>query len=81
VFNPTRTHESGTWLDNHQGTNGAPETDPDAVEVPPYLPDTQYTRETIARQYDNIARSDEEVGELLAQLDADGLAENTVVFL
>ncbi|MFC6723403.1 sulfatase-like hydrolase/transferase [Halobium palmae] len=79
VFNPMRTHEMGTWEDGYLGVEGDPETDPAAVDVPPYLPDTEGVRKAIARQYDNVARSDEEVGRLLDQLEADGLASETVV--
>jgi arylsulfatase A-like enzyme len=81
VFNPTRTHESGQWPDSDTGRDGAPETDPDVVEVPEYLPDTEGVRKQIARQYDNVARSDEQLGELLAQLEADGELANTYVFI
>jgi hypothetical protein len=51
------------------------------VPVPPYLPDTREVREAIARQYDNIAHNDKIVGRLLEQLEEDGLAGNTLVFL
>ena len=34
-----------------------------------------------ARQYDNLATADARVGELLDQLEEDGLVENTIVFL
>ncbi|EMA37177.1 sulfatase [Halococcus hamelinensis 100A6] len=81
VFNPTRTHESGMWEDALLSVGGEPETDPDRVTVPPYLPDSDGVRESIARQYDNITRSDEEIGCLLSQLEEDGLAENTAVFV
>lgn len=74
VFNPMRTHEMGTWETGRLGVEGEPATDPEAVDVPPYLPDTEGVRKAIARQYDNIARSDEEVGRLLRQLDEDGVA-------
>ena len=82
------THESGQWDPTEPGTDdqfgGAvadPDTDPAAVEVPPYLPDTETTRLAIARQYDNVARSDAWVGEVLARLEEDGLAEDTIVVL
>ncbi|MFW6213330.1 MAG: sulfatase [Spirochaetota bacterium] len=75
VFNPTRTHESGMWEDK------TPEVDidPTDVRVPPYFPDTPKVREAIARMHGNIARSDQQLGELLAQLEEDGLSENTIV--
>ncbi|WP_460920912.1 sulfatase-like hydrolase/transferase [Salinarchaeum chitinilyticum] len=81
VFNPIRTHESGMWEEGLAGVQGEPDTDPSVVDVPPYLPDTDGVRKAIARQYDNIARSDEEVGKLLHQLEEDGVAENTIVVI
>ena len=75
VFNPESTHESGMWEEE-----GEPETDPEAVELPPYLPDTLECRKALARQYDHIAQNDALLGELLQQLEEDGLADNTIVF-
>lgn len=40
--------------------------DPDAIQLPPYFPDTPKVREAMARMYTNIERSDQELGELLA---------------
>ena len=37
-------------------------------------------REELARMYDNIADMDGQVGEILKQLEDDGLADNTIVF-
>ncbi|WP_078549582.1 sulfatase-like hydrolase/transferase [Litchfieldia alkalitelluris] len=56
-------------------------TDPDKVEVPPYLPDTPKTRLSIAKLYDRIADADQFVGKLLEQLEEDGLRDNTIVIL
>ena len=73
VFNYTLTHESQTWQE--------PEfTDPAGVEVPPYYPDTEKVRKSLARLYDQIARLDTIVGQHLRELEEEGLAENTVVF-
>ena len=77
VFNPTVTHESGMWERKDRPLI----TNPDDVELPPYLPDTPKARAALARQYDNLATADARVGELLDQLEEDGLAENTIVFL
>ena len=77
VFNPIVTHESGMW----EKADRPLTTNPDDVELPPYLPDTPKARAALARQYDNLATADARVGELLDQLEADGLAENTIVFL
>jgi N-sulfoglucosamine sulfohydrolase len=76
VFNPTRTHESAMWPEN------TPEIsfDPDEMRLPPYFPDTRKVREALARMYTQIERSDQHLGEVLAQLEEDGLAENTIVF-
>jgi arylsulfatase A-like enzyme len=52
---------------------------PEDVVLPPYYPDTPTVRADLARHYDNIAAMDREVGEILAQLEADGLADSTVV--
>lgn len=54
-------------------------TDPAAIAVPPYYPDTEIVREDMAVHYTNISIMDAQVGELLRQLEADGLAEDTVV--
>jgi arylsulfatase A-like enzyme len=54
-------------------------TDPGAVEVPPYYPDTPKVRASLARHYDNIAAMDALVGELIAKLKADGLYENSII--
>lgn len=79
VFNPTVTHESGMWEEKH--VDQPPRTDVAAVELPPYLPDTEPCRRALAHHYDNLEEADGRVGELLDQLDADGLAENTIVIL
>ncbi|MEH6558162.1 MAG: sulfatase [Oceanicoccus sp.] len=54
-------------------------TDAGQVSVPPYYPDTAVVRAAIAQQYDNIHAMDKQVGDLLAKLSADGLADNTIV--
>jgi arylsulfatase A-like enzyme len=51
----------------------------DQVSVPPYYPDTPIVRAAIAHHYDNIHAMDKQVGDLLAKLRADGLADNTIV--
>ena len=76
VFNSTRTHESKVWPDSTEERT----TPREAVVVPPYYPDTDVVREDLARHYDNIARMDTWVGEILAELEADGLADSTIVF-
>lgn len=77
VFNLIDTHEHYMWEEEHPVVH----TDPASVTVPPFLPDTPVVRRALARHYDNIARNDALVGRLLDQLEADGLAENTMVIL
>jgi N-sulfoglucosamine sulfohydrolase len=79
VFNITVTHESRTFP-NEANLARPLVSDPDRVQVPPYYPDTRPVREELARHYDNIAEMDRAVGEILRQLQEDGLAENTIVF-
>jgi arylsulfatase A-like enzyme len=73
------THESATW-DDARG-DAATDTDPDAVPVPPYYPDTPVVREELARYYDAVAAMDERTGAVLDDLAADGLADETAVFV
>ena len=54
--------------------------DPDKAPIPPYYPDTTVTRRIVARYYDCVTAMDQQVGELLHQLDEDGLSDNTIVF-
>jgi len=76
VFNPTCTHESGMWPDK------CPEVtfDPDAIQLPPYFPDTPEVRLAMARMYTNIEHNDGVMGRLLRELEEDGLADDTIVF-
>lgn len=74
VFNYTGTHESQNWdLRNVK-------TDPAKVVVPPYYPDTEIVRLNLAKMYDNAAKLDSVVNNLLNELEEEGLAENTIVF-
>ncbi|NLT77152.1 MAG: sulfatase-like hydrolase/transferase [Planctomycetes bacterium] len=54
--------------------------DPETLVLPPYYPETPMVRNIWARYYDLITFMDKQVGDLLAQLDADGLADDTIVF-
>lgn len=54
-------------------------TDPAAVRVPPYWPDTPVVRANIARFYDNVRLMDRQVGELLNRLEAEGRFEDSVI--
>jgi uncharacterized sulfatase len=54
--------------------------DPATVPLPPYYPDTPIVRRIQAQMHTQMTLVDKEAGELLAQLDADGLADDTIVF-
>lgn len=54
--------------------------DPDKVPIPPYHPNTPEMRYDWAQYYDRVMEMDRQVGNILAELEADGLAENTIVF-
>jgi len=71
-----------TFLSTHESRllhDETPATDPATVPVPAYYPDGPVIRRDIAQHYDNVAVLDGEVAALLARLDADGLAADTLV--
>ena len=76
VFNLTRTHESGMWPEKCAD----PAFDPDDMVPPPHFPNTPKVRQALARMYTHIENNDRELGELLRQLEEDGLADHTFVF-
>jgi arylsulfatase A-like enzyme len=80
VFNLEVTHESQIFPSSPARKGKPLVTDPAKVDVPPFYPDTPAVREELARIYDNIADMDAQVGEILKQLEDDGLSDNTVVF-
>jgi len=53
--------------------------DPRAVALPPYYPDHPVVRDEVANYLDAIALMDGYVGEIMARLEREGLADNTVV--
>jgi len=53
--------------------------DPSRVPVPPYLPDTDAVRQTLARYYDALALQDHDVARALKALRASPYADNTIV--
>jgi len=76
VFNYTITHESRCRRSPKDQTT----FDPAKVPIPPFHPDTPEVRGNWAQYYENIRTMDAQAGKLLANLDADGLADNTIVF-
>jgi arylsulfatase A-like enzyme len=80
VFNLTVTHESQIFPSSPARKGKKLITDPAEVPVPPYYPDTPLVRQELARMYDNVADMDAQVGEVLKQLEEDGLSDDTIVF-
>ena len=54
--------------------------DPNKVKLPPYHPDTPELRHDWAQYYDKITVLDSLVGNILQELEENGLADNTIVF-
>jgi N-sulfoglucosamine sulfohydrolase len=88
VFNDMTTHQSRSMSWSYEEfqekvqSRLSPEEihDPEGAPVPPYYPDTPVVRKTLARYYDCISVMDQNVGRILAELEEDGLAEDTIVF-
>ena len=88
VFNIMTSHQSRSMVwtqdrfrDEVQSQLSASQYhDPDQAPLPPYYPDTTVTRRIVARYYDCVTAMDAQVGEILQQLDEDGLADDTIVF-
>ena len=86
VFNLTSCHESQIRLPEEMyrkriaGFTPEELHDPALAPIPPYHPDTPEVRRDWARYADMITYMDKDVGRRLAELKADGLAEDTIVF-
>lgn len=65
--------------ETHRVFNGEKRADRAALEIPPYYPDHETTREDWGRYLDAASELDRKIGLILKRLDADGLADNTVI--
>lgn len=74
VFNFETTHEGQIF----EPTLGA--VKPADVKLPAYLPDTPIIRQDYASYYNLMERMDAQVGASIAELEADGLADDTIIF-
>ncbi|MGE3775785.1 MAG: sulfatase-like hydrolase/transferase, partial [Pirellulaceae bacterium] len=75
VFNSTKSHESQIRARPHQAV-----VQPAKVRVPAFHPDTPEVRQDWAQYYDKVSEADADAGRRLRELEADGLAESTIVF-
>ena len=55
--------------------------DPKDVEIPPWLTDSAGMRQELVEYYESINRFDQGVGMILANLEKEGLADDTLVFV
>ncbi|QDV37515.1 sulfatase-like hydrolase/transferase [Tautonia plasticadhaerens] len=77
VFNLTTTHESQVAPPPGKAEFRVA---PERVALPPWHPDTPEIRFDWANYYDQISLMDAQVGTLLDELEAEGLADDTIVF-
>lgn len=64
------------WVGEHEHVQHAR---PDSVTPPPYYPDHLVVREEWARYLNSVSGMDVRIGKVLAQLEKDGLADNTII--
>lgn len=75
IFNETCSHESQLRKRPHVAIH-----DPAKVRVPAYHPDTPEVRQDWAQYYDQVTLADASAGRRLKELEAAGLAADTIVF-
>ena len=63
----------------HRSYTAPKKADPAKVEIPPYYPDHPVTRGDWAAYLDEATQLDGQIGQVLAALETDGLADNTIV--
>ncbi|MCC7495758.1 MAG: sulfatase-like hydrolase/transferase [Fimbriimonadaceae bacterium] len=85
VFNLTVTHEGqvrnlGRAQEAQRASLGDRRHDPARAPLPTYYVDTPVVRRAVANYYDHVTLMDQQCGELLAQLAADGLRDNTIIW-
>ncbi len=75
VFNFTTSHESSVHEPIQRLVH-----DREMVPIPPYHPRTEEMKHDWAQYYDQVTMMDAQVGKVLQDLEASGLADNTIVF-
>lgn len=74
VINSTKSHESKAFGDVNHTTHS-----PDDVRLAKYHPDIPDIRKNYAHYHDQMLKMDADIGKALADLDASGMADNTIV--
>ncbi|MBI3468545.1 MAG: sulfatase-like hydrolase/transferase [Planctomycetes bacterium] len=77
MFNLTTSHESQVAPKADKQAFRVP---PERIVLPPWRPDTPEIRRDWANYYDQMTQMDAQAGELLAELERAGLADETIVF-
>ncbi len=67
------------FQETHRTFHAPKNADPAKVELPPYYPDHPVAREDYAAYLDAATELDRKIGLILALLEKDGLADNTIV--
>ena len=67
------------FQETHRKFTAPPHADPAKIVLPPYYPDHPVVRRDYAQYLDAATELDRKVGLILAQLERDGLADNTLV--
>ena len=65
------------WIEAEYG----PKHRPEDVRVPPYLIDDAETRQDLASYYNEVSRFDHYIGRVVAELEAQGVLEDTLIFI
>jgi arylsulfatase A-like enzyme len=67
------------FQETHRAFRAPKRADPDKVEIPPYYPDHPVTRADWGAYLDAATELDRKIGLVLKQLEADGLADSTII--
>jgi arylsulfatase A-like enzyme len=79
ITHESRVYRDDAYADATAGLADDERCDPASVALPPYHPDTPAFRQAWSRYIDLITAMDTWVGGILDQLEADGLADDTLV--
>ncbi len=77
MMNFIEVHRGPAWREEPPA--GSPRVDQRAVRVPKYYPDHPIVRKDLANYHESANVLDQKVGEVLAQLERDGLKDNTII--
>jgi N-sulfoglucosamine sulfohydrolase len=89
VINLMESHQSRTMVwpyeqfvkDIQSKLNPEQVHNPSKLTLPPYYPDSEVMRRSLARYYDCVTYTDQLVGGILQKLADDGLKDDTIVFI